>query len=191
MSLYNGNPALGFPLLNTAHTTSTLAPGSFEDVAFQFPSNTRGEATLFAVADDDGTTPLSPVGIVVESNEDNNAHDTGFTLNLAPVVDAGEDVVVAFADATITLQGSASDDGLPLGASLTTLWELRRGPLNSDLLPPLFVDPSALITDVTFQLAGTYVLRLKAGDSVSAVDGRGVRRGRRTPEFGSRSECHG
>ena len=165
VSLYNGNPALGFPLLNTAHTTSTLAPGSFEDVAFQFPSNTRGEATLFAVADDDGTTPLSPVGIVVESNEDNNAHDTGFTLNLAPVVDAGEDVVVAFADATITLQGSASDDGLPLGASLTTLWELRRGPLNSDLLPPLFVDPSALITDVTFQLAGTYVLRLKATDS--------------------------
>ena len=165
VSLYNGNPALGFPLLTTVNTTSTLEPGSFEDVSFQFPNITFGEDTLFAVADDDGTMPLSPVGIVVESNEDNNAYDTGLALNFAPVVDAGEDVVIEFPDATTTLQGSVSDDGLPLGASLTTRWEVRGGPLGSDLLPPLFVNQSAPITDVTFQLAGPYLLRLVADDS--------------------------
>ena len=111
VALYNGNPALGFPFLATVNTTSTLAPGSFEDVSFQFPSITLGEDTLFAVADDDATMPLAPVGIVVESDEDNNAHDTGFALNLEPVVGAGEDVALDFPDATTTLQGSVSDDG--------------------------------------------------------------------------------
>ena len=165
VSLYNGNPALGFPLLTTVNTASTLAPGSFEDVSFQFPSTTLGEDTLYAVADDDGTTPLAPVGIVVESNEDNNVHDTGLALNLEPVVGAGEDVVLDFPDATTTLQGSVSDDGLPLGAPFTTTWQVVLGPLGSDLQPPLFVDQTAPVTDVTFQLAGTYVLRLVADDS--------------------------
>ena len=165
VSLYNGNPALGFPFLATVNTTSTLAPGSFEDVSFQFPSITLAEDTLYAVADDDATMPLAPVGIVVESDEDNNAHDTGLALNLEPVVGAGEDVALDFPDATTTLQGSVSDDGLPLGAALTVMWQVVLGPLGSDVNPPLFVDQTAPGTDVTFQVAGAYVLRLVADDS--------------------------
>jgi len=69
------------------------------------------------------------------------------------------------------LSGTVTDDGLPVGASLTTIWNLVSGPG-----PVTFSTPTATFPDVagqvnststeaTFTVPGTYVLSLTAPDS--------------------------
>src|SRR5438093_918726 len=58
-----------------------------------------------------------------------------------------------------TLQGTATDDGLPKN-TLTISWTQVSGPGTAS-----FNTPNAAITDVTFPVAGTYVLQLTANDS--------------------------
>ena len=84
--------------------------------------------------------------------------------NQAPVVNAGPDEAI-FSPSTL-LNGSATDDGLPIGSTLTTTWSVASGP---GLV--LFDDVNALSTRVRFGAAGDYVLQLTASDSVlSSVD---------------------
>jgi lysophospholipase L1-like esterase len=81
-------------------------------------------------------------------------------LNEPPTVNAGADENITLPADTVSLSGSANDDGLPSG-SLTTNW--------SAINPPFavtFVDATALATDATFGGPGTYVLRLTADDGV-------------------------
>ncbi|MDP0499536.1 MAG: Ig-like domain-containing protein [Verrucomicrobiota bacterium JB022] len=78
--------------------------------------------------------------------------------NTAPVVDAGADRTVAL-HAQVTLEGSVSDDGLPLPATLTAQWSLVSGPGNVSI-----TQPNAIATQVSFDTEGTYVLALSASD---------------------------
>lgn len=80
--------------------------------------------------------------------------------NQAPVVNAGADLIVTDPPRTATLNGSATDDGLPEGASLAYAWSTFSGPGSAQ-----FTNPSQPVTAVTFPTAGTYVLRLSCSDT--------------------------
>jgi hypothetical protein len=88
--------------------------------------------------------------------------------NQAPVVNAGPDLTATLSggQATTALDGSATDDGLPSGSSLAVAWSRPSGPA-----AVTFSSPSSPDTNVTFTVAGTYVLRLSATDgSLTATD---------------------
>jgi RHS repeat-associated protein/uncharacterized repeat protein (TIGR01451 family) len=62
--------------------------------------------------------------------------------------------------ASVTLNGTVSDDGLPTGGALTSVWTKVSGPGTTT-----FTSPNTPITSVSFSTPGTYVLRLTASDS--------------------------
>lgn len=109
---------------------------------------------------------------VVARGQDNNAnpnendgtmHELAVSLpsmgNQAPIANAGPDRTVTL-PAGITLAGSVTDDGLPAGSTLTSLWAKVSGPGTAT-----FSDATASSTTVTFSAPGTYVLRLTADDT--------------------------
>jgi parallel beta-helix repeat protein len=81
--------------------------------------------------------------------------------NNPPLAGAGVDQTITL-PATASLSGSASDDGLPNPpATLTKTWSKVSGPGTVT-----FGNANALSTNATFSVAGVYVLRLTASDSV-------------------------
>jgi RHS repeat-associated protein len=78
--------------------------------------------------------------------------------NQAPHVNAGPDQTITL-PSTATLVGSARDDGLPVGTSLTYLWGIITAP------GPVGVDEPGLTTVTAhFTVPGTYVLALQVDD---------------------------
>jgi hypothetical protein len=61
---------------------------------------------------------------------------------------------------TVSLDGTVTDDGLPSGASVSTVWTVQSGPDGA-----VFADPNAVDTTVTFVNEGTYELLLTADDT--------------------------
>ena len=78
--------------------------------------------------------------------------------NQAPAVDAGSEQAIDLG-ATAALRGTVTDDGLPSG-SLTLQWSQVEGPGDVSFTPP-----DAAETTASFSAAGSYRLRLTAGDS--------------------------
>ena len=82
--------------------------------------------------------------------------------NGEPVVDAGSNQTVNLPPGSITLSGTASDDGQPNPpGALTIAWSKVSGPGTVT-----FANAGALNTTATFSEAGTYVLQLQADDSL-------------------------
>jgi RHS repeat-associated protein len=81
--------------------------------------------------------------------------------NQPPVVNAGPDLVTALPNRTVTLTGTATDDGRPIGVPLTISWAQMAGPA-----PVQFGNRFAANTTATFDTPGTYMLTLSAHDSV-------------------------
>ncbi len=79
--------------------------------------------------------------------------------NQPPVVNAGADQTSILA-AGATLNGSALDDGLPFGSTLTTAWSKVSGPGTVT-----FANAGTAATTAAFSTPGSYVLRLTASDS--------------------------
>ena len=73
---------------------------------------------------------------------------------------AGQDLTITLPNNVITLNGTVTDDGLPIGSALTITWNKASGPGTVT-----FGNPDQAITTATFSVAGSYVLRLSAGDS--------------------------
>ena len=80
--------------------------------------------------------------------------------NQPPTVNAGTAQTITL-PAGASLNGTASDDGLPTGSTLTTTWSKFSGPGTV-----AFVNANSLSTTATFDQAGAYVLRLTASDSL-------------------------
>ena len=80
--------------------------------------------------------------------------------NDPPVVDAGPDFSIE-PGVVAHIQGSATDDGLPVGRGLSVSWSTLSGP-GTPAWPN--EDDSSPHTHVQFPVAGTYVLRLAATD---------------------------
>ncbi|MEQ1871897.1 MAG: hypothetical protein ABL961_17905, partial [Vicinamibacterales bacterium] len=86
-------------------------------------------------------------------------------VNIAPTVGAGADQTTTLPGG-VTLAGSVTDDGLPSGAAVTHVWTQASGPGTTH-----FANANGLGTTATFSVAGTYVLRLTATDTLlSAFD---------------------
>ncbi len=86
------------------------------------------------------------------------SYTPGSPANQPPSVSAGPDRTVTMSGAA-SLDGSVSDDSLPAPPSLTSTWSKFIGPGEVT-----FGNASAVDTTATFDLAGTYVLRLTAND---------------------------
>ena len=80
-------------------------------------------------------------------------------INIAPTVSVGSDVTITL-PADGTLSAIISDDGLP-GPAMSTLWSQVSGPGTAT-----FANPNIANTTVSFDIAGSYVLRLTASDSI-------------------------
>ena len=61
--------------------------------------------------------------------------------------------------ATANLNGTTTDDGLPIGSTLTITWTQVSGPETV-----AFANPNTAITTASFSAIGTYILRLTADD---------------------------
>ncbi|HMG75196.1 MAG TPA: PKD domain-containing protein [Pyrinomonadaceae bacterium] len=78
--------------------------------------------------------------------------------NQPPTVNAGPDQATILSSGT-QLNGSAGDDGLPTGSTLTTSWSKVSGPGTVT-----FMNANVTVTGAQFSATGTYVLRLTASD---------------------------
>src|SRR5579864_1151778 len=84
---------------------------------------------------------------------------TASPTNQAPVVIAGPAQTITL-PATASLAGTVSDDGLPVGGTLTSTWSKVSGPGTVT-----FGNPASPATTATFSAAGTYMLQLSASDT--------------------------
>jgi RHS repeat-associated protein len=82
-------------------------------------------------------------------------------INRPPAADAGPDQTITLPTDAVSLNGAASDDGLPAGSTLATKWTKLSGPG-----PVVFADPGSAVTTATFDEPGLYTLRLTANDSL-------------------------
>ncbi len=89
-----------------------------------------------------------------------DVHPSSGGSNQPPTVNAGTDKTITLPTTTVTLTGTATDDGLPSG-TLTVAWSTVSGPGTVT-----FGTPTATTTTATFSSAGTYVLQLSATDTV-------------------------
>jgi hypothetical protein len=81
--------------------------------------------------------------------------------NQAPSVTAEVDQSVIYLPSNIvSLSGTLTDDGLPIGSTVTTEWSQVSGPADV-----IFGYIYAIDTTATFPVAGTYTLRLTADDT--------------------------
>src|SRR5262249_3488000 len=79
--------------------------------------------------------------------------------NQAPAPNAGPPVTTTFSN-PVTLNGSATDDGLPTGSTLAYTWTTVSGPGAVS-----FGTPNAAVTTASFSVVGTYTLQLSVSDS--------------------------
>jgi RHS repeat-associated protein len=127
-----------------ANASVTVTDASFSEAGTYVLRLTASDSLL--TASDDITVVVNPA-------------------NQAPTVSAGPDQSVTL-PGTATLNGTASDDGLPAGSSVSTTWTKMSGPGEVS-----FSAASAPATVAAFSAPGTYVLRLSASDSqLSASD---------------------
>src|SRR5437879_1499673 len=98
------------------------------------------------------------MGLAVTSHSAFYSTVTMDQVNLAPIANAGPDQSITLPANTVTLNGSATDDGQPNG-SLTYTWKKVSGSGNVT-----FGNVSQAVTTARFSAAGTYKLRLTAND---------------------------
>ena len=104
--------------------------------------------------------------VVVKVADPRGGFDTqSYTLtvvdprNKPPIVNAGADQTITL-PATANLQGTVTDDGLPVGTTPVVSWSVVSGPGTV-----VFNNPNSATTTASFSKGGTYVLRLTANDS--------------------------
>lgn len=150
------------------------------DITFQTYASTvvgnANETAFFEKAVDPSLLVEGNNIIAVEIHQANaTSSDISFDLELgglsvpknqSPTASAGNDLTIA-ASTPASLNGSASDDGLPSPPSkLTVSWSKVSGPGNVT-----FANPNSAVTSATFDANGAYVLRLSASDGeLSAQD---------------------
>ncbi|MDP9460479.1 MAG: hypothetical protein M3Q22_09595 [Actinomycetota bacterium] len=148
-SLSDDGLPVGAPV--TAAWTTVSGPGA---VTFATPTASSTGVT-FGIA---GTYVLRLTGSDGQLTGSDDVTVTVLPGNAAPVANAGPDLALTL-PAGATLTGTVSDDGLPVGAPVTTAWTTVSGPG-----AVTFATPTASSTGVTFGIAGTYVLRLTGSD---------------------------
>jgi RHS repeat-associated protein/uncharacterized repeat protein (TIGR01451 family) len=147
----DGLPATG---VLTLAWTQESGPGT---VTFSRPDQASTQATFSA----GGTYGLRLTATDGELTSSVLVSIEVLRSNQRPVVSAGPDRRITYPQRTLTLAGTAQDDGLPQGSPFTTRWTLVDGPADVT-----FGTPTQPTTTATFPTAGTYVLRLTGSDGV-------------------------
>ena len=149
VATFTGNITAGM-VLSFDVSSAITGPGVYSFILEFGPE----ERDVSFASSEHATASLRPLLSVTTSGD-------GGTLNAAPVVNAGADQSTSFRGepVSITLGGSASDDGLPQGSTLSLAWTLVSGPSTATI-----ANPSSASTNVTFAEAGNYVFRLGASD---------------------------
>jgi RHS repeat-associated protein len=124
---------------------ATIAHADQKQTAVSFSA--PGTYVLKLTASDSQLSASDEITITVES------------ANVAPSVNAGADQSITL-PGNAALQGNATDDGLPRGATLNTNWSKASGPG-----AVTFSAAGSLAATASFSEAGTYVLRLSASDT--------------------------
>ena len=129
-----------------------------------------GTVTFANVAAVDTTATFSLDGTYVlrltaDDGEFTASDDITVTVNpipnQAPTVEAGANQTTSLPSASVNLDGTVTDDGLPNPpATVTTTWSVVSGP---DVVT--FGDAAAVDTAASFVTDGVYILRLTADDS--------------------------
>ena len=147
-------PALVTTLWSMVSGPGTVTFGNAAAIDTTATFSVAGTYVLRLIASDSALSAFDEITVTVRP------------ANLAPVVNAGPDRTVTL-PAVAALDGTVTDDGLPSPpAMVTTLWSMVSGPGAVD-----FANANGVDTNATFTVAGTYVLRLTASDSVlSAAD---------------------
>jgi hypothetical protein len=142
----------------TSQTLASITVGGADETSF-FPSPIllnllqEGVNTVAVEIHQISTVSSSDISF------DLQIEGTAYPANAAPLVNAGSAQSIDVLDIAL-LNGTVSDDGLPLSPGyFTNGWSPVSGPGVA-----VFGDRTALFTQVTFPTAGTYVLRLTAGD---------------------------
>ena len=95
------------------------------------------------------------------SNSQNSASATTMVtvnsqVNVQPVVNAGPNQTITLPTNTVTLNGSASDNGVPM----TLIWTQISGPT-----AVTFSSPNTAVTQASFTVQGAYILQLNASNA--------------------------
>src|SRR6185369_12883750 len=80
-------------------------------------------------------------------------------VNQPPSVNPGPNQTISLPTDTVTLNGTATDDGLPVGSTLVVTWTKVSGPGTVT-----FGNANSAVTTAQFSAVGDYVLRLSASD---------------------------
>lgn len=130
------------------------------NASFTWAGTPFGKHMLHArVFDTSGNSRTFYLVVLVRSFAQTTPTPTPTPVNQPPAVIAGSDQIVTLPE-SISLSGTASDDGLPNPPSvLTTTWSTVSGPGSVT-----FGNASALNSTASFNVAGSYVLRLTASD---------------------------
>lgn len=144
----------GLPSGSTLDVTWSVVSGPGQ-VIFGNNHQAQTTATFSAI----GTYVLRLTAFDTELTRFSDVTITVKPTNKAPVVNAGPDLVITL-PGTATLNGTATDDGLPVGSTLSVLWSVASGPGQAGFNP---LNRAASIA--TFNTPGMYVLRLTASDS--------------------------
>lgn len=151
--------------LSFSGSLSSDPNGTIQSYSWNFGDGTSGSGVsvskTYTVAGN-YTVTLTVTDICNASHSD-TASATIQNANQAPLVNAGPDqlnlTMPLSGNASVNLAGSASDDGLPAGSTLTKTWSKLSGPGAVS-----FSNASSPITTASISLAGNYVLRLSASD---------------------------
>jgi chitodextrinase len=84
---------------------------------------------------------------------------SGVPVNKKPSVCAGSNKIISFPVTSVMLEGTVSNDGLPRGTGLTSIWSQTSGPSGAYI-----ANAYSSITEVSFTQAGTYQFNLNASD---------------------------
>jgi RHS repeat-associated protein len=136
----------------TANWSKLSGPGS---VVFANANTSSTSATFI----EPGTYVLRLTASDSQLTTSDDITITVLPPNHAPTANAGADQSISLFRAA-NLNGSLSDDGYPLGNSLTSTWSKLSGPGEVT-----FANANTTVTTATFSLPGTYVLRLTVSDS--------------------------
>ena len=148
----------GLPLGRLTATWSLVSgPGT---VRFGNPSSLSTTATFSVVGKYVLRLTVSDGVLSSSSNVTITVTGPNQGANQAPIVSAGTHQAVTLLT-TASLTGTAIDDGLPLGSTLTVTWSKVSGPGTV-----AFGNASAPSTTAAFSAPGAYVLRLTATDGV-------------------------
>ncbi len=154
---------------NTVYLLGSVAYDSFPDtvdtvvwsevngpttVTFSNPSNTMSSATF-------SQSGVYQLRLVASDSFLSSTDDLLVTVDAPPAVNAGQAMTNTF-PGTVTLTGSASDDGLPTNGTLTVVWSKISGPGTV-----VFGNTATTNSTATFGTNGVYVLRLTADDGIA------------------------